>query len=274
MFKYQQLPIFLTVIISTMFSRALQWEWCGAWSALWIQVILERVTINCIFFAMALREDTYKLLIVSYELASGHDLVTVPDYQCASVTQSTDPPPKAATLSGQLTQTWLAGWSLLQQTAYDNLGTWQGHWDSPFHVGLHTWYTKQVINLTLKLLSHVVRQFQSGAWNVAGTSSRTCWAGTCWAGKHNMVLDVCNTYSTWCQNMKSVYLISYKISLISVKNRPYLLTCRYCVWYCTQYWIKTFDIGCWQVAKTVKIENGPQYNGNIEYIILPYWRKP
>ena len=44
--------------------------------------------------------------------------------------------------------------------------------DSPFHVGLHTHYTKQLINLNLKLPSHVVRQCQSGAWNVAGTSSR------------------------------------------------------------------------------------------------------
>ncbi len=36
---------------------------------------LWRVTINCIFFAMALIEDTHQLLIVSFVLASGHDLV-------------------------------------------------------------------------------------------------------------------------------------------------------------------------------------------------------
>ncbi len=44
--------------------------------------------------------------------------------------------------------------------------------DSPFHVGLHTLDTKQHINLNLNLLSHVLRQYQSGAWNVAYTSSR------------------------------------------------------------------------------------------------------
>ncbi len=62
------------------------------------------------------------------------------------LTQSKGKPPKAATLSGQLTQIRPAGRSPLQQTANDKLGTWQGHWDSPIHEGLHTWYTKQLIS--------------------------------------------------------------------------------------------------------------------------------
>ncbi len=92
---------------------------------------------------------------------------------CASVTQSTCQQEKAAKLSGQLTWTW-------QQAGPHCLGQLMTSWaigkdigkDSPFHVGLHAWDTKQLINLNLKLPSHVVRQCQSGAWNVACTSSR------------------------------------------------------------------------------------------------------
>ncbi len=43
-----------------------------------------RVTINYIFFAMELSDNTYQLLIVSYVLASSHDLVTVPVHRPAS----------------------------------------------------------------------------------------------------------------------------------------------------------------------------------------------
>ncbi len=34
------------------------------------------INLNCIFFAMVSSQDTYKLLIVSHVLSSGHDLVT------------------------------------------------------------------------------------------------------------------------------------------------------------------------------------------------------
>ncbi len=85
--------------------------------------------INCIFFAMASSDNTNQLSIVSYVLASGHDLVTRWWVHRTAT-------PKAATQSGQLTWTWQAGWGPLLQTANDKLSIWQGHWDSHFHVDL------------------------------------------------------------------------------------------------------------------------------------------
>jgi hypothetical protein len=54
-------------------------------------------------------------------------------------------PPKAATapqtqLQRQLTRTRPSGRGPLQQNTNDKLSTWQGHGDSHFHLGLHTWY--------------------------------------------------------------------------------------------------------------------------------------
>ncbi len=89
----------LSIIICTIFSCALQWEWLWSFTlpfalylksagalSFWFKglkhcfkVFLPQwsITINYIFFGMALREDKFQLLIVSYVLASGHDLVTV-----------------------------------------------------------------------------------------------------------------------------------------------------------------------------------------------------
>ncbi len=89
-----------------------------------------RVTINNIFFAMALSDDTYQLLIVLYVLASSHDLVTVSVHRPASKDSHTV----------SLTQTQQAGRAPLLETANDKLGIW-GHWDSHFHVGLQWLYT-------------------------------------------------------------------------------------------------------------------------------------
>ncbi len=84
------------------------------------------------------------------------------------------------------------------------------------------------------------------------------------AEKHDIVPDICNAYRTRCPYMKSNYLISYNISSISVKNRPDLLICRYCIRFRTRYRSKTF--GCWWVAKTVKTENQARYRINFSSI--------
>ncbi len=82
---------------------------------------------------MALSDDTYQLLSVSYVLAFGHDLVTVPVHRPASnlkgshTVRAADSDPTG--LTGPI-----AAESV--QTANDKLGIWQGHWDSHFHVGL------------------------------------------------------------------------------------------------------------------------------------------
>ncbi len=174
---------------NNMFLRALQWGWWGAWTALHIQVILNfegvlffclkgfkisrlqwRVTINCIFkfFAMVLSDYTYQLLIISYVLANDHDLVTVPVWLSPQDHQQRQPHCQCSWLGPD----WPAGphFSRLLMTSWA-LGKDIGR-DIPFHVGLHTLDTIQLINLNLKLQSHVVRQCQSGAWNVACTSSR------------------------------------------------------------------------------------------------------
>jgi hypothetical protein len=129
-----------------------------------------KVTINCIFFGMALSDDTYQFLFVSYVLASGHDLNTVQVWLSPKARQQRQPHGQGSWLGPGPDQPAGPHFSRLLMTSWA-LGKDIGR-DSPFHVGLHTRDTKQLINLNLKLQSHVVRQCQSGAWNVASTSSR------------------------------------------------------------------------------------------------------
>ncbi len=98
-----------------------------------------RAKINCIFLAMALSEDTYLLLIVSYVLASCQ-------WQWDSVHK---PATNAATQSrsGQLTRTLPAG------RRSDKLSTCQGNGDNHanyFPFGLNTWY-KATYQLELEI---------------------------------------------------------------------------------------------------------------------------
>jgi hypothetical protein len=163
-----------------MFSRALQWEWCGAWPALCIQVILElcrcpffcsedfkislpqwRVTIDWIFFAMALGDNTYQLLIVSYMLTSGHDLVTVwlspqasqqrqPHSQGSWLRLNQQARPHSAHCSRLLMTSWTLG---------KDIGIVRSIWvyTHDTQAAIQTW-------LELELPSHVVRQWPDIEW--------------------------------------------------------------------------------------------------------------
>ncbi len=129
-----------------------------------------RITINCIFFAMALSDNTYPLLMVSYVLASGNDLVAVPVWLSP---QACQPEERQSHCQGSSLWPDLPAGTHCSRLLMTSWALGKDIWrDSPFHVGLYTWYTKQLIKLNLKLPSHVVRQCQSGVWNVAGTSSR------------------------------------------------------------------------------------------------------
>ncbi len=105
---------------------------------------------------MAMSDNTYQLLIVSYVLASGHDHhdVTVPVWLSPQASQQRQPHCQGSWLGpeGQ------AGphCCRLLMTSCKDIGR-----NSPFHVGLHTLHTKQLINLNLKLPSHVFRQCHS-----------------------------------------------------------------------------------------------------------------
>ncbi len=160
------------------------------------------------------------------------------------------PASKGSTHSGQLTRTRLAGRSPLQQTADDKLGTWQGHWDSMW---VYTHDTQS--SLSAQAWTCNFRVMLSDNVSLAPGPARP-------AVKHDIIPDVGNAYSTPCPYMTSIYSVSYEFSLIYVKNRPNLLICQYCTWYSTQYRIKTFNIGCWWVGKTVRVEYRAQYQRN------------
>ncbi len=123
---------------------------------------------------MALSDDKYQLLIVSYVLASGHDLVTVPVWLSPQARQQRRPHCQGSWLRPDLPagphfrRLLMTSWALGKDIGRD----------SPFHVGILTRDTMQLISLNLKLPSHVVRQCQSGTWNVACTSSRKAWYRT------------------------------------------------------------------------------------------------
>ena len=165
-------------MISTIFSRVLQWEWCGSSPALrhkvwgvqffWFKGLKTiyvyrprwRVTINFKFLAMASSKDTYQLLFVSYLLASGHDLIT---------RRSVNRPATKGSHTFRAADSDPTGGPPLQQTANDKLSIWQGHGDSHFHVGPHTWYRAAGLETSD---SKSCCQYYDALRNLSGASSR------------------------------------------------------------------------------------------------------
>jgi hypothetical protein len=145
--------------------------------------------------------------------------------------ESTGLPPKAATPPGQLTRTRLAGWPPLQQTANDKLSIWQGHGDSHFHVGPHTWYRAAGLET-----SDSTRRRWS-AWRLAPPTCaippRRCHD----IGEHIMksvISHGCDIRSYWYQRAIS-WIICSDIMWLIIRYWYQSRFSMKCIWYRRQY---------------------------------------